>query len=66
MGTSDTTHMVLVVALEVMKIAIIVTVTPAAQSLATTVTVVMIIVIMIDGTVVEDDATKTKAHCRMM
>lgn len=65
MGTTDTTHMLLVVALEVMKIAII-TVTTAVQSLATTVTIVMIVVIMIDGTVVVDDATKTKAHCRTM
>lgn len=66
MGTTDTTHMLLVVALEVMKIAIIVKVTTAAQSLATTVTIVMIVMIMIDGIVVEDDATKTKAHCRTM
>lgn len=66
MGTTDTTPILLVVALEVMKIAIIVTVTTVAQSLATTVTIVMIAVKMIDGTVVEDDATKTKAHCRMM
>jgi len=58
--------MLLVVALEVMKIAIIVKVTTAAQSLATTVTIVMIVMIMIDGIVVEDDATKTKAHCRTM
>lgn len=66
MGTTDTTHMALVVALEVMKIAIIVTVTTAAQSLATTIIVVMIVVIMIDVTVVEDDATKSKAHCKIM
>lgn len=63
MGTTDTAHMLLVVALEVMKIAIIATVTTAAQRLATT---VMIVVIMINGTVVEDDTTKTKAHCRTM
>lgn len=66
MGTTDTTHMLLVVALEVMKIAVIVTITTAARSPATTVTIVMIIVIMIDGTMVEDDATKSKAHCRTM
>jgi hypothetical protein len=57
MGTTDTAHMLLVVALEVLKIAIIVTVTTATQRVATT---IMIVVIMIDGTVVEDDATKTK------
>lgn len=52
MGTTDTARMLLVVA-------IIVTVTTAAQRVATTVTN-MIVVIMIDGTVEEDDATKTK------
>lgn len=60
MGTTGTAHMLLVVALEVMKIAIIVTVTTATQRVATTVTIIMIVAIMIDGTMVEDDATKAK------
>jgi hypothetical protein len=57
METTDTTH-ILVVALEVMKISIIVTVTTVAQSLAATA--------MIDGTVVEDDTTKSNVHCITM
>jgi hypothetical protein len=63
MGTRDITHMLLVVALEIMKISIIVTATRVTQSLAAT---VMIVMIMIDGTVVEDGAAKSNAHCRTM
>jgi hypothetical protein len=54
MGTTDVTHMLHVVALEVMKVSIIVTVITAAQSLAIT---VMIVIVTITGTAVEGDAT---------